>query len=54
MDLAGNWWWRWWVDVVIVIWVGGYGGQRHWVKKERHRGDREIETERERIKNNKK
>ena len=36
---------RWWVDVVVVIWVDGYGGWRRWVVKERHRGERDKERE---------
>ena len=42
------------MDLVIVFgsgecgslingWVGGYGGQQHWVEKERHRGERDRE-----------
>ena len=29
LDDSLMWWlWYWWVDVVLVIWVGGYGGRR--------------------------
>ena len=39
--------------MVVVIWVDGYGGWRRWVVKERHRGERETNKEKRRIKNDK-
>ena len=28
--VASGWWQRWWVDVVVVVWVGGCDGRRCW------------------------
>ena len=40
--------------MVVVKWVGGYGGQWHWVVKERPRGERVKERETKKKKKNKK
>ena len=38
VDLVGGWWWRCWVDVVVVVWLVGCGGRRCWVERTRERG----------------
>ena len=49
-----GWWWRWWVDVVVVVWVVECGGcGMCWSRRTglRKRDTKEREIERERIKN---
>ena len=45
VDLVGGRWQQWWVDVVVVVWVGGCGGRRCWVEKERDRERGRIKIE---------
>ena len=46
VDLVGGRWQQWWVDVVVVVWVGGCGGQWCYVEKER---DRERERKNKKL-----
>ena len=51
---GSGWWWRWWVDVVVVVWVVECGGcGMCWSRRTglRKRDTKEREIERERIKN---